>query len=134
MFAALRSYPSYSRENYTRMVKKIANACSIFALLSISLVSTPPLKAATIASNTAGTQSSSAGYDWGQTFTPVTGGPFDHIVLNLYDATGAPDAAGTGFLLSVAYGGTPGDLSASTPGYLGSATASGGFYTFAPSL
>jgi hypothetical protein len=116
------------------MLKQIATACSISALLLVSLVSTPQLKAATIASNTAGTQASNLGFDWGQSFTPVTGGPFDNIVFNLYSSTGAPDAAGTGFLLSSAYSGTPGALSSSTLGFLGSATASGAFYTFAPSL
>jgi hypothetical protein len=116
------------------MLKQIATACSISTLLLVSLVATPQLKAVTIASNTAGTVSSLVGYDWGQSFTPVAGGPFDTIVFNLYSSTGAPDAAGTGFLLSSAYSGTPGDLSSSTPGFLGSASASGGFYTFAPSL
>jgi hypothetical protein len=116
------------------MLKQIATACSISALLLVSLVSTPQLKAATIASNTAGTESSLVGYDWGQSFTPVAGGPFDNIVFNLYSSTGAPDAAGTGFLLSTPYSATPGALSSSTPGFLGSATASGGFYAFASSL
>jgi hypothetical protein len=116
------------------MLKQIATACSISALLLVSLVATPQLKAVTIASNTAGTASSLTGYDWGQSFTPVAGGPFDNIVFNLYSSTGAPDAAGTGFLLSSAYSGTPSALSSSTPGFLGSATASGGFYAFAPSL
>jgi hypothetical protein len=116
------------------MLKQIATACSISALFLVSLVATPQLKAVTIASNTSGTTSSFVGYDWGQSFTPVAGGPFDNIVFNLYSSTGAPDAAGTGFLLSSAYSGTPSALSSSTPGFLGSATASGGFYTFAPSL
>jgi hypothetical protein len=123
-----------SAENSTFMLKQIATACSISALFLVSLAATPQLKAVTIASNTAGTQSSTPGFDWGQSFTPVAGGPFDNIVFNLYDSTGAPDAAGTGFLLSSAYSGTPSALSSSTPGFLGSATASGGFYAFAPSL
>jgi hypothetical protein len=122
------------RGESTSMFNKFATACSISALFLVSLVATPQLKAVTIASNTAGTVSSLAGYDWGQSFTPVAGGPFDNIVFNLYSSTGAPDAAGTGFLLSSVYSGTPGALSSSTPGFLGSATASGGFYTFAPSL
>ncbi len=127
-------FPILSAENSTSMLKQIVTACSISALFLVSLVATPQLKAVTIASNTAGTQSSLAGYDWGQSFTPVAGGPFDNIVFNLYSSTGAPDAAGTGFLLSTAYAGTPSALSSSTLGFLGSATASGGFYAFAPSL
>jgi hypothetical protein len=138
LLVANASHPSFFSilfaENSTSMLKQIATACSISTLLLVSLVAAPQLKAVTIASNTAGTETSSIGYDWGQSFTPVAGGPFDNIVFNLYSSTGAPDAAGTGFLLSSVYSGTPSALSSSTPGFLGSATASGGFYTFAPSL
>jgi hypothetical protein len=70
----------------------------------------------------------------GQSFTTAAGGPFDDIVLNLYDASMNHYAVGTGFLLSEAFSGVPSNLNSSTPGYLGSAIAPGDFYTFATSL
>jgi hypothetical protein len=45
-----------------------------------------------------------------------------------------PYALGTVFLLSMEYTGTPSSLSSATLGFLGQATASGGFYTFNSSL
>jgi PEP-CTERM motif len=107
---------------------------SRLAILAILAASTLAAHAVTVATNTAGPLTSGTGFDWGQSFTTAAGGPFDDIALNLYNSAGSPYAAGTGFLLSEAYSGTPGDLSSSTPGYLGSAIASGDFYTFATSL
>lgn len=104
------------------------------AILAILAASALAAHAVTVASNTAGPLTSGTGFDWGQSFTTAAGGPFDDIALNLYNSAGSPYAAGTGFLLSEAYSGTPGALSSSTPGYLGSAIASGDFYTFATSL
>jgi hypothetical protein len=107
---------------------------SRLAILAILAASTLAAHAVTVAANTAGPASSSPGYDWGQSFTTAAGGPFNDIVLNLYSAAGGPYAVGTAFLLSEAYSGIPSDLSSTTPGYLGSAIASGDFYTFATSL
>jgi hypothetical protein len=77
----------------------------------------------------------SPGYS-GQSFTTVTVTPESNIAFNFFSDLPAttPYALGTGFLLSMEYLGTPADLSSATPGFLGQATASGGFYTFDPSL
>ncbi len=78
---------------------------------------------------------SSSGNFVGQSFTIAGSGSFTNISFNFFttsasSAVGNPAAAGTGFILSTAYTGTPAALSSATPGYLGSATASGGFYNF----
>src|SRR5262249_4909830 len=104
------------------------------AILAILAASTLAAHGVTIATNTAGTALSTTGSFWGQSFTTAARGPFDDIVLNFYDSSMNPYAAGTGFLLSEAYSGIPSALSSSTPGYLGSAIASVDFYTFPPSL
>ena len=79
---------------------------------------------------------SSSGVYWGQSFTTVTIGPESNIAFNLFSDVPAttPYAVGTGFLLSMAYTGTPSSLTSATPGFLGQATASGGFWTFNSSL
>ena len=72
----------------------------------------------------------------GQSFTTAPGSPTSNIAFNFFSFPGAttPVAPGNGFLLSMAYLGLPFNLSSSTPGFLGQTTASGGFYTFDPSL
>jgi hypothetical protein len=90
----------------------------------------------TIASFTGGTaQADNAGDFAGQSFTTLTGSSWSGIAFNFYSfpgtsPTSTPQAAGTAFLLSSSYSGTPAALSSSTPGFVGSATGSGGFYTF----
>jgi hypothetical protein len=106
----------------------------LLATLAILVASTFAAHADIVATNTAGTATGATGSMVGQSFTTAAGGPFDDIVLNLYDASMNPYAVGTGFLLSEAFSGIPSDFSSSTPGYLGSAIASGDFYTFATSL
>jgi hypothetical protein len=89
--------------------------------------------ASTIASVSGGT---GIGYDvyQGQSFTVAGTGTYDDIDFNFYDASNNPVAAGTGYLFSSVYGGTPGGLSTTTAGLLGTATSGGGEYTFAPTL
>jgi len=78
----------------------------------------------------------------GQSFTTPSGGPWHNITFNFYStpAGGAtpastPAAAGTAFLLTQEYLGTPAALSSSTPGYLAqSISISGGVYVFPSSL
>jgi hypothetical protein len=101
----------------------------VAAALSISLMA----HASTLASNSAGTLTNNEGY-FGQSFTVGGTGTFDDIVFNFDTSTLAPYAIGTGYLFSVAYTGLPTALSSSDPGYLGSASASGGTYSFASSL
>jgi hypothetical protein len=92
------------------------------------------LHAATVVSFAGGTESSTVPLFLGQSFTVPGGGPYDDIAFSFLNSSSTPYATGTGFLLSSEYLGTPGALSSSTPGFLGSATASGNAYTFSPSL
>jgi len=100
------------------------------AALSISLVA----HAATLASDTAGPNVTGVSAYSGQSFTVAGTGTYDDITFNFYTSALAPYATGTGFLFSSAYSGTPNALSSSDPGYLGSASSSGGAYSFASSL
>jgi len=79
---------------------------------------------------------------FGQSFTTPAGGPWSEITFNFYatPATGTtpastPVAAGTAFLLTQEYLGTPAALSTSTPGFLAqSIGVFGGVYAFPPSV
>jgi len=106
-----------------------------FALALSALASLADARANTIAENTGGNSTNAPGY-FGQSFTTVTVSPESNVAFNFFSDFSAttPYALGAGFLLSMQYTGTPSALSASTPGFLGQATASGGFYTFNPSL
>lgn len=69
----------------------------------------------------------------GESFTTPGGGPWNSISFNFYSNSPAttPRAAGTAFLLSTAYAGTPAALSNATPGFIASSTSNaGGIYTF----
>jgi hypothetical protein len=108
----------------------------VLVIAALMTVCPTLMRADTIAQNTGGFNNSSSGIYWGQSFTTVTSGPESNIAFNLFSDVPAttPYALGTGFLLSMAYTGTPSSLSSATPGFLGQANASGGFYTFNPSL
>lgn len=109
---------------------------TLYFLLGLSLlVCVANVRAVTIAENTGGTIFYNGAY-FGQSFTTPSGSSLSNIAFNFFFDVPAttPVAAGTGFLLSMPYSGLPEDLSAATPGFLGQATAGGGFYTFAPSL
>lgn len=99
---------------------------AVALLLSSSIIS----HASTLAGTTAGTGAGNAEF-YGQAF--ISSANADDITFNFY-ASGVPEAVGTGFLFSQAFTGTPAQLSSSDAGYLGSATSSGGVYTFATSL
>ena len=108
-------------------------------LVIVALVAFCPtlMRADTIAQNIAGTVSLLRQHLYfGQSFTTVTLSPESNIAFNFFSNVPAttPYAVGTGFLLSMEYLGTPANLSSATPGFLGQATASGGFYTFNSSL
>jgi hypothetical protein len=111
----------------------VFTACFVFFLSA--LVSLSSARANTIAENTGGLSSGAQGF-FGQSFTTVTISPESNIAFNFFSDVPAttPYALGTGFLLSMQYTGTPAGLSSSTPGFLGQASAAGGFYTFNPSL
>jgi hypothetical protein len=89
--------------------------------------------ATTIATVTGGTGVGTYVYQ-GQSFTVSGTGSYDDIDFNFYDTSNNPLAAGTGYLFSSVYNGTPGALSTATANLLGTATSGGGEYTFAPTL
>jgi hypothetical protein len=68
---------------------------------------------------------------WGETFTTPSGGPWGSIAINFYDESGAPLAAGTGYIFASQYVGTPNGLS-SAGALTVSVQTSGGFWDFAP--
>jgi VPDSG-CTERM motif len=109
---------------------------SVLVIAALMAVSPTLMRANTIAENIGGPDTSGSGFYWGQSFTTVMIGPESNIAFNLFSDVPAttPYALGTGFLLSMAYTGTPSSLSSSTPGFLGQANASGGFWTFNSSL
>jgi hypothetical protein len=92
---------------------------------------------AVITEFTAGTASASALFV-GQSLTTPAGGPWNQLSFNfLSDTLGGttPSGAGTLFLLTSSYAGTPAGLSSLTPGFLAqSQSLAGGIYSFAPSV
>lgn len=76
----------------------------------------------------------SAGQPVGQSVTTASGGPWGSLSFNFIDDSSNPYASGNLYVLSQVYAGSPAALSAATPGFIGVAAASGGVWTFAPSL
>ncbi len=92
--------------------------------------------ASVITENTAGSLGTLT-ESFGESFTTPSGGPWDDITFNFFSDIPAvtPSAAGTAYLLSEAYTGTPSSLSSAVPGFIAASTGiSGGAYVFAPSL
>lgn len=87
--------------------------------------------AAIIESNFNGTSTSLLSY-FGQSFTVSAAGAYNNITMNFWINYFDPVASGNLYLFTAEYDGTPAGLAASA--YAGKATASGGIYTFAPSL
>jgi len=74
---------------------------------------------------------------FGETFTTPSGGPWNNITFNFFSDIPAvtPAAAGTAFLFSQVFTGTPSSLSSAAPGFIASSTGiSGGAYVFDPSV
>lgn len=88
----------------------------------------------TVAGFTVGTTSIGAPNYLGESFFAGGFGTFDNIAFNFFTPTGADYAIGTGYLFSTPYTGTPAGLNSSDPGFLGSAVAAGGAYTFSPAV
>lgn len=105
------------------------------ALLIGSLPFTPlPARAAVLAENIASGASLLGGSVLpGQSFTVAGSGSYSNISFNFFAADSSPYAVGTGFLLSAPHFGFVG-INSATPGFLGSATSSGGFYNFGSSV
>jgi hypothetical protein len=89
-----------------------------------------------IVQNTGGTAGSATEF-FGESFTTPVGGPWTGIAFNFYSDIPAtiPTAAGTAFLLSQQYLGTPSALGTGTPGFLAASTSiTGGQYIFDSSV
>jgi hypothetical protein len=105
----------------------------LFTLISGLAFTSLPVLAAPLVSVTSGADS--ATFVPGQSVTTPVGGPFDNILFNWYNSTGAPTAAGSLFALTQSYTGTPAALSAATPGFLAStSTINSGVYVFTPGV
>jgi len=104
--------------------------------LAVLALANPATRADIVASNTGGTSSDPTSIYIGQSFTTAAGSKETNITFNFFSNSPAttPSGNGVGFLLSAPYAGTPSGLSASTPGFLGQATASGGIFTFSPNV
>jgi hypothetical protein len=100
-----------------------------------------------LVNNTMGNVTNSTGsgvgpYWLGQEFNIAgpAGSTNSNLAFNFYATVNpgnvaiTPEAAGTLYLLTQAYTGTPAGLSTSTPGEIATATASGGVWTFATGL
>jgi len=126
-------YPGGSYYNSSSVITGFANPAgdANFGVSGTAVVSPPP-PPGTLTGFTAGV-GSGANFV-GQSFTIPAPGSFTNISFNFLIGSDTPVAAGTAFLLSTAYAGTAGALSKATPGYLGSATAFGGFYNFGDSV
>ena len=108
----------------------------IFAVaLLASVVGTA--QADVVVQNTAGTTAVATAFYYGESFKTPSDFLYYNLTFNFYSnvpAT-APSAAGTAFLLSQPYTGTPAGLSVTTPGFLTESTsATGGLYTFNPNF
>jgi hypothetical protein len=135
--ATLRQFALCSSAQRTRTRRRILRHFSAFLITGlISIISLGSARADTIAENTAGAFFTNFDIYAGQSFTTASAGPVSNITFNFFSNVPATTAyaIGTGFLLSIEYTGTPAGLSSSTPGFLGQASAAGGFYTFDPSL
>jgi hypothetical protein len=102
---------------------------AVAAVLSASLAA----RADTLASYTVSTDFS---YNvvLGQSVTVSGAGAYSDIAFSLIDSNSNDYAVGTGYFFSSPYTGTIAGLSSSDPGYLGSAAASGGAYSFGSSM
>lgn len=104
---------------------------SRLVMTAFALFVTAQAQAATIVQDTSGSTSSRFQFFWGQSFTTPTGGPWSSVTFNFYDLTLTPYAAGTGYLFTAAYAGTPANL-ASAGAVAASALSDGSVYSFAP--
>jgi PEP-CTERM motif-containing protein len=88
---------------------------------------------ATLAEFTGGTGSLNLSTYDGQAFLVLGSGSYTDITFNFFTPASSPYAVGTAYLFSTPYTGTPAALS-SAPGYIGSAAASNGVYSFGTTM
>jgi hypothetical protein len=105
------------------------------------MVSTTPAARADIITQLLGGGVSETNVLWGQSLVTPAGGPWHDLTFNFFSneapSATTPTAAGTAFLLSQEYLGTPApaNLNSSTPGFLAASTGIvAGEYTFAPDV
>lgn len=106
---------------------------TVTAVLAFAAVSA---RAGVIIQNTGGT-GTTAPFFVGESFKTPTDFLYYNLTFNFYSNVPAtsPEAAGTAFLLSAPYSGTPSALSTTTAGFLTESTSStGGDYAFNPSF
>jgi hypothetical protein len=118
-----------SEELFMRFSRPVSIVAAIFATLCFVSA-----HADTLASFTVDTASIGDPNYLGESFFAGGFGTFDNIAFNFFSPTGADYAIGTGYLFSTPYTGTPTGLNSSDPGFLGSAVAAGGVYTFSPTV
>ena len=110
------------------------NLLKIYLIGSLALCTIGAAQATTVASFTSGSTSPSDA-EVGFSFTTAASGTsWDDLVMTLFEDTNStiPIAVGTGYLLSSPYTGSVTGLSGVSD--IASAVASGGAYTFAPSV
>lgn len=116
----------------------MSHAVRRFVLLLPVLIATTALSAVaqseTIVAYTKGNVVVKGDTYFGQSFTTPQGGPWDNITINFYpDAGVTPTAAGTAYLFTSAYGGTPAGLASSS--FMAKSTGiAHGAYVFDPSV
>jgi VPDSG-CTERM motif len=137
----IMSYSTMKMKNETPLLtvpsRSSLRLAAVLVIAALMAFCPTLMRAVIIAENTGGTSAIGNISQYGQSFTTVTGTPESNIAFNFFSnqfPPTTPYALGTGFLLSMEYLGTAANLSSATPGFLGQATASGGFYTFDPSL
>ena len=111
----------------------MTNSLRCLALFAVVALASPSsARAGILASYTGGTiDPNASGYFFGTSIHTGSQGPAHDLQFTFLGTNGTtPVASGTIYLLSSPYAGTPTALSSSTAGYLDSAVASGGIYTF----
>jgi hypothetical protein len=105
-------------------------------LLMCLALAVPSMSAATvIVQNLTGEGGAVATAWFGQDFTTPGGGPWNNLAFNFYNdyPPTTPSAAGTAYLFSEAYAGSPSGLNSGDAGFIASSTSvAGGVYSFAP--
>jgi hypothetical protein len=103
---------------------------ALFALFALVLAAVPA-PAAIITEYTAGAAQVLGEFP-GQSFTTPAGGPWNQITFNFFSDIPAtnPSAAGTLYLFTAPYAGSPNGLNALLPDLVATAGSGGGVYTF----
>ena len=112
--------------------KAVTPKRTIILLAIACLMGVVPLNADIIAINNVGASTNSVFP--GQSVTTPGGGPWSNLVFNWFGPGLSEEAAGTLYLLSQPYLGSPAALSNAVPGFIAAAGAVGDAYTFAPSV